>query len=170
MPIQTREVTPRMVEANRANAQKSTGPPTPEGKQQVAYNALRHGLYGKPCMQLMLAADEDPQEHQEILAGLTESFHPFTPAQHMLVEDLAMLRWEKRRNQRAQAATISFEMEQPDITTKELRKQRDREDSGMCFDRAAVEQRGLINMPDCPAKFRQIRDSLKLLLEQVDRK
>src|SRR5271167_1311337 len=42
--------------------------------------------------------------------------------------------------------------------------------SGMSFDRAAVEEKGLINMPDCPGKFRQIRESLKVLLEQVDRK
>ncbi len=170
MPIRTREVTPRMAEANRQNAQKSTGPRTPEGKQRVAYNALQHGFYGKPGMQFMLAADEDPKELQQILAGLAESFHPFTPAQQMLVEDLAMLRWEKRRNQRAQAAAISYEMEQLDISTEELRKQRDREDSGMSFDRAAVEEKGLINMPDCPGKFRQIRDSLKVLLELVDRR
>jgi hypothetical protein len=31
----------------------------------------------------------------------------------------------------------------------------------MSFDRAAVEEKGLINMPDCPGKFRQIRESLK---------
>ena len=170
MPVKTREVTPRMAEANRHNAEKSTGPRTPEGKQNVAYNALQHGLYGKPCLQFMLATGEDPKELQQILTGLTESFHPFTAAQQMLVEDLAMLRWEKRRNQRAQAAAISFELEQLDINTEELRKQRDREESGMSFDRAAVAEKGLINMPDCPGKFRQIRDSLKLLLEQVNRK
>jgi hypothetical protein len=51
MPIKTREVTPRMAAANRQNAQKSTGPRTPEGKQRVAYNALQHALYGKPCLQ-----------------------------------------------------------------------------------------------------------------------
>ena len=169
MSTKTREVTPRMEEANRQNSQKSTGPRTPEGKQQVRYNALKHGLYGKPCMQFMLAADEDPKELQQILAGLADSFHPFTPAQHMLVEDLAMLRWEKRRNQRAQAAAISYELEQLDISTEELRKQRDREESGLSFDRAAVAEKGLINMPDCPGKFRKIRDSLKLLLEQVNR-
>jgi len=170
MPGTTREVTPRLAEANRHNAKKSTGPRTPEGKQRVAYNALQHGLYGKPCLQFMLATGEDPKELQQILTGLTESFHPFTAAQQMLVEDLAMLRWEKRRNQRAQAAAISFELEQLDINTEELRKQRDREESGMSFDRAAVAEKGLINMPDCPGKFRQIRDSLKLLLEQVNRK
>ena len=122
MPTKTRVVTPSMEEANRQNSQKSTGPRTPEGKQQVRYNALKHGLYGKPCMQFMLAADEDPKEHQAILAGLTESFHPFTPAQRMLVEDLAMLRWQKRRNQRAQAAAISVALEELDINTGELRK------------------------------------------------
>jgi len=170
MPLETREVTPRMAEANRQNAQKSTGPRTPEGKQQVRYNALQHGLYAKPGMQFMLAAGEDPKEYQAVLDGLTQSFHPFTPAQQMLVEDLAMLRWEKRRNQRAQAAAITYEIEQLDISTEELRKQQDREESGLSFDRAAVAEKGLINMPDCPAKFRQIRDSLKLLLEQVERK
>ena len=170
MDTKTRQVTPRMEEANRQNSQKSTGPRTPEGKHQVRYNALKHGLYGKPCMQFMLAADEDPKEHQAILTGLTESFHPFTPAQRMLVEDLAMLRWQKRRNQRAQAAAISVALEELDINTEELRKQRDREDSGMSFDRAEVEQKGLINMPDCPGKFWQIRDSLKGLLDQVERK
>ena len=36
--------TPALLAANRANAQKSTGPRTPEGKGQVALNALRHGL------------------------------------------------------------------------------------------------------------------------------
>ena len=169
MAMKSRKVTPRMVEANRANGKKSTGPRTPEGKQRAAYNALQHGLYGKPCLQFMLAADEDPKELEHILTGLADSFHPFTPAQQMLVEDLAMLRWQKRRNQRAQAAAISYELEQLDIDSEELRKQRDREEAGLSFDLAAVEEKGLINMPDCPGKFRKIRDSLKLLLEQVNR-
>jgi len=87
MPIKTRKVTPRMAEANRKNAQKATGPHTPEGKQRVAYNAL-HGFYAKPSLRFMSATGEDPKELEQILTGLVGSFHPFTPAQQMLVEDL----------------------------------------------------------------------------------
>src|SRR4030042_6667448 len=32
------------IHANRLNAQKSTGPPTPQGKAVVSQNALKHGL------------------------------------------------------------------------------------------------------------------------------
>jgi hypothetical protein len=34
----------RKIEANRRNAQKSTGPKTQEGKDKVKLNALTHGL------------------------------------------------------------------------------------------------------------------------------
>jgi hypothetical protein len=34
----------RQIEANRRNAQKSTGPKTGRGKQRASQNAIRHGL------------------------------------------------------------------------------------------------------------------------------
>src|SRR5215470_11511526 len=101
MATKTRKVTPRMVEANRKNAKKSTGPRTPQGKQNVAYNALQHGFYAKPSLKFMLA------------------------------EHLAMLHWQKRRNQRAQAGAISDELETLDINSEEQCRERDREQSGM---------------------------------------
>src|ERR1700757_2416189 len=118
-----REVTPRMAEANQQNAQKSTGPRTPEGKKRVAYNAVKHGFCAQPCMEFMVAVGENPIEYLQIRTGYQQSFHPFTEAHEMLVDDLAMLRWQKRRNQRSQAAHINYEMEQLDINTEELRKQ-----------------------------------------------
>ena len=37
-------VSQRKLEANRRNAQKSTGPKSAAGKKKVSHNALKHGL------------------------------------------------------------------------------------------------------------------------------
>ena len=34
----------KQIQANRLNAQKSTGPQSPEGKKRVARSHLKHGL------------------------------------------------------------------------------------------------------------------------------
>ena len=46
MPLRKSPVrTPALLAANRANAQKSTGPRTPQGKARVSFNAFKHGRY-----------------------------------------------------------------------------------------------------------------------------
>ena len=46
MPLRKSPVrTPALLAANRANAQKSTGPRTPQGKAWVSFNAFKHGRY-----------------------------------------------------------------------------------------------------------------------------
>ncbi len=40
----------KQVRANRQNAQKSTGPKTPEGKAAVRLNAAKHGLLSKETL------------------------------------------------------------------------------------------------------------------------
>ena len=154
-----------MVEANQQNAQKSTGPRTPEGKQRVAYNALKHGFSAQPTLDFMVAARENPAEYLALRQAHKKSFHPFTGAQEVIVDEITLLRWVRRRNQRGQAGAIALELEQLDVKAADLRRQYDHD--GMGFDRQEVEDKGLINMPDCPAKFEQIRESLAALLEQV---
>jgi len=40
-------VSDKQLAANRANAQRSTGPRTPEGKAIARYNALTHGILAR---------------------------------------------------------------------------------------------------------------------------
>src|SRR3954454_20270352 len=56
---------PKQIEANRQNAQKSTGPKTASGKQRSSRNATTHGIY---CQHLVL-----PGESQQL-------FHTFREA------------------------------------------------------------------------------------------
>ena len=37
--------TQKLIEANRRNALKSTGPITPSGRAAVSQNAIKHGLF-----------------------------------------------------------------------------------------------------------------------------
>ena len=46
------------IAANRANAQRSTGPRTEEGKEKSARNALNHGL----CAERVVIDEEDREE------------------------------------------------------------------------------------------------------------
>ena len=39
--------TEKQINANRQNAQKSTGPKTAEGKAAVSQNAVKHGLFAQ---------------------------------------------------------------------------------------------------------------------------
>jgi len=71
--------------ANRANAQKSTGPRTPAGKLKAASNSLKHGLYS------MKSFDHFVHDHDIALAVETnfiEQFNPITPTEVALVHQL----------------------------------------------------------------------------------
>jgi hypothetical protein len=72
-------------EANRRNAQKSTGPRTREGKTTVSQNALRHGL----CAGIPLMDDEDAGDTERLLAALIEENQPYGANEEILVYQMA---------------------------------------------------------------------------------
>ena len=72
-------------EANRQNAQKSTGPRTPEGKTTVRQNALRHGL----CADLPLLPHESEDDAHQLLAALIEENQPVGVNEEILVYQMA---------------------------------------------------------------------------------
>ena len=80
-------------EANRANAQLSTGPRTQEGKQRSSLNALRHGLTG----QIVVMPTEDLQAYQRHVASFVDDLRPKGPMESHLVQSLADTAWRLNR-------------------------------------------------------------------------
>ena len=85
--------TRRQLEANRANAKRSTGPRSADGKAKSSKNSLAHGL----TAQDIVIADEDPEEFERLRAGLQADFKPTSTIELELVERLAGLLWRLRR-------------------------------------------------------------------------
>jgi hypothetical protein len=85
--------TEKQLEANRRNAQKSTGPRTIEGKSNSSRNNLRHGLTG----QISLLPTEDREAHDTFCNELIESFNPETPMERQLANSVAEDSWRLNR-------------------------------------------------------------------------
>jgi hypothetical protein len=80
-------------EANRINAQRSSGPRTELGKSRSKMNALKHGLSAEK----IVIGDEDPRDYEALRAGLEYDFQPETALELELVGQLAGLLWRLRR-------------------------------------------------------------------------
>ncbi len=93
--------------ANRANAQKSTGPRTEEGKAASRRNALRHGLTAKTVVLDL----EDPQEFEQFRSRILEAFAPAEGAEQLLTEEVASALWRLKRAQRIEAAAFDHHLE-----------------------------------------------------------
>jgi hypothetical protein len=84
---------PRQIEANRRNAQLSTGPVTAEGKQRSRGNALRHGL----TAETIIGALEDAEDYAAFEMAVTTDFEATSAVERELVLRLASLLWRLRR-------------------------------------------------------------------------
>jgi hypothetical protein len=85
--------TEKQIAANRRNAQKSTGPRTPEGKAASSRNALKTGLY---CPGIIIG-HESTLQLETLEAQFTAEYRPATPTERALVDTLIHLEWMLRR-------------------------------------------------------------------------
>jgi len=92
--------TDRQVEANRQNAQKSTGPNTPEGKAAVRLNGLKHGL----AAETVVVPGEDPAQFQALLDDYVAEYQPATLIEESLVRQFVMAEWRLLRLHRMESA------------------------------------------------------------------
>src|SRR6476620_10715305 len=84
----------RQLEANRANARKSTGPRTETGKAIARLNALRHGLTSQKRVTLV---GESEFDYLRLREKLMFEFDPQTSVQTHLVDQLANHLWRLKR-------------------------------------------------------------------------
>jgi hypothetical protein len=85
--------TPAQLEANRANAQLSTGPSSPEGKAKCSHNALKTGLTGRT----ILLPGDDVTAYENFVAIINKKFQPETDEEKLIVQSIADTEWRLLR-------------------------------------------------------------------------
>ena len=85
--------TEKQCEANRLNAQKSTGPKTPEGRAAVRLNGVKHGL----TAETIVLKGESQADFTNMLESFEAEHDPTTPTEEALVVQLALANWRLRR-------------------------------------------------------------------------
>ena len=90
-------------EINRRNAQKSTGPKTPEGKSRSRFNAVKHGMAAKT----LVLPGEDPEVLRERIEAWTADLQPENDLEQYLVERAAAVSWQLDRADRADTARLA---------------------------------------------------------------
>jgi hypothetical protein len=94
--------TQAQIDANRANAQKSTGPRTEEGKAASCLNHLSHGF----ASAARFLVGENQLEFLDLIDGLSEEYRPATLTEKILVEKMAHNQWLSLRATRLQGESL----------------------------------------------------------------
>ena len=90
---------PAQITANRANAQKSTGPRSVEGKSASRFNALKHGIDAAS----IVIPGEDPADYDALVAQYHHEYHPQSASESFHVDTMIRADWHKRRLQNVEA-------------------------------------------------------------------
>ena len=98
--------TERQTEANRLNAQKSTGPRTPEGKAASSQNAFKSGLDAES----QFVYGEDRADFALLQHEYFERFQPASPEERFQVDTLIRNEWLLRRLFRAEAHLWEYQV------------------------------------------------------------
>ncbi len=95
---------PSRAEINRANAQNSTGPRTPEGKAASRANSLTHGLTSR---KLVLLPSENPAEFEQFRTAMFRNLAPAGPEETALAETIVAQHWRLQRVPVLEAAILT---------------------------------------------------------------
>jgi hypothetical protein len=96
-------ISDKKIEANRRNAQKSTGPKSEEGKERSRFNAFKHGM--RALLPVMPGEDED--EFAARVDAWTADLKPRSDVERFLVDRAAGASWQLDRVERAHVARLT---------------------------------------------------------------
>ena len=102
----TKTVTPRKIEANRRNAQRSTGPLTHRGKRNSRFNAVTLGLFAKHVAIPICDGYKPERDFQALLDNLHQDFQPAGLYEEWLVVKIAECMWRLRRATRCETGSV----------------------------------------------------------------
>jgi hypothetical protein len=110
--------TAKQIAANKANAEKSCGPKSPETKAKVSQNGVQHGLCGKFRV---LAEVEHQEDFDALLNQLIADEQPVGQGEIELVVKMAEHTWLAKRALRLQDQCFTLEPKTPeDLETGEI--------------------------------------------------
>jgi len=103
---------PKQIEASRRNAQKSTGPKTPEGKAASKMNALKHGILStKEVLVRGRNILEKESEFEDFHQQFWEDWNPVGAMEIELVNQIVKTVWRLRRVRKAESAEIALSVD-----------------------------------------------------------
>jgi hypothetical protein len=82
-------VSARKLEANKKNAQKSTGPRTQEGKAKAATNSYVHGFFAKHLFPTAEQAAKDKSDYLAVADGVRNDYQPVGYWENFWVEKIS---------------------------------------------------------------------------------
>jgi hypothetical protein len=115
-------ISEKQLQANRANAKRSTGPKSEKGKKRSRANAMAHGLTAKQ----IIVPGETPEQFERLREDLIADFAIVTTIEFELVDHLAALLLRRRRPPVLEAALLKTLISPPfeefieALTTEEI--------------------------------------------------
>ncbi len=161
------KISPRRAAANRANAQKSTGPRTDRGVERVAKN-----LPSAPLARLLGLAEArilklEPGAAEQLYRKLIAPYEPAPALLALHFQDLARLQLELHALERIRDAQLEHRAQQTALKVRRLYREMDRE---LGVPPKDVFEKGLWSIADSPAKFKMQCDAVAVLKTQLQRR
>jgi hypothetical protein len=106
MPRKISKVSEKKRLANQRNAQKSTGPKTPEGKARSKLNAVTHGVF---CQEIILMKEDEPL-YKDLRRQFIRDLKPQRMIEMQMVDKIVECTWKQRRLRVSEATQYELEL------------------------------------------------------------